>query len=153
MTTTRNARAVVAALITATALGACTSVPMASSDADMQAKQFQPPPVEQSTLYVFREGIFGAAILLNASLGQRTLGQLGPDNYFRVDLKPGEYDMRCSGIEGAGSTAVRIAPGETRFVEVAARLGIGSARCAIFEVSEQQGRSAIAHSKRAAEIR
>ena len=81
------------------------------------------------------------------------LGQLGPDNYFRVDVQPGEYDMRCSGSEGAGSTTLRIAAGEVRFVEVAARLGLGSARCAIFEVTEQQGRSAIAHGKRAAEIR
>jgi hypothetical protein len=126
---------------------------MASSDADIQAKQFQLPPAGQATLYVFREGIFGGALLLSASLGPRMLGQLGPDTYFRVDLQPGDYDARCSGAENAGSTTVRIAPGETRFVEVAARLGFGSARCAIFEVTEQQARSAIAHGKRAAEIK
>lgn len=135
------------------ALGSCTSVPMAPLDADMQAKQFQPPPPEQASLYVFREGIFGAAILINASMGQRTLGQLGPDNYFRIDVQAGDYDMRCGSIESAASTTVRVAAGETHFVEVAARLGLGSARCAIFEVTEQQGRSAIAHSRRAAEIR
>ena len=133
-------------------LGACTSVPMAPPDADLQAKQFQPPPPGQASLYVFREGIFGAAILIGASMGQRTLGQLGPDNYFRVEVQPGDYDMRCSSSEGSGSTIVRIAAGETRYVEVAARLGLGSARCAIFEVSEQQGRSAVGHGRRAAEI-
>ena len=74
-------------------------------------------------------------------------------HFFRVDLQPGEYDMRCSGIEGAGSMTLKITTGEARFVEVAARLGIGSARCTIFEATDQQGRSAIAHSKRAAEIK
>lgn len=153
MLTTRTAHTIVGACITAAVLGACASVPMASPDADIQAKQFQPPSAGQATLYVFREGIFGAAIALNASLGPRMLGQLGPDNYFRVDLQPGDYDMRCSSTENSRSTTVSVATGETRFVEVAARIGLGAARCAVFEVPEQQGRSAIAHSKRAAEIR
>jgi len=134
-------------------LCACTSVPMTEAAADFEAKQFQPPPAGQASLYVFREGIFVAAILLNVSAGQRMLGPLGADTYFRVNLEPGQYDLRCSSIEGAGSTTVRIATGETRFVEVAARLGIGSARCAVFEVAEQQGRAAIAHGSRAAEIK
>jgi hypothetical protein len=85
---------------------------MAPSDADIQAKQFQPPPPGQASLYVFREGIFDAAILIGASTGHRTLGQLGPDNYFRVEAPPGDYDMRCSSTEGSGSTAVRIAAGK-----------------------------------------
>ena len=126
---------------------------MAPSDADIQAKQFQPPSAGQATLYVFREGILGAAIALNASLGQRMLGQLGPDNYFRVDILPGDYDMRCSSTENSRSTTVRIATGETRFVEIAPRFGFVVARCAISEVTEEQGRSAIAHGKRAAEIK
>ena len=148
-----NARKFASAIMLASLLGACASVPMASSDADIQAKQFQPPSAGQATLYVFREGMLGAAIALNASLGQRMLGQLGPDNYFRVDVQPGDYDTRCSSTENARSITVRIATGETRFVEFAPRFGFVVARCAIFEVTEQQGRSAIAHGKRAAEIK
>ena len=148
-----NVRKLASAIMLASLLGACASVPMASSDADIQAKQFQPPSAGQATLYVFREGIFDGANLLSASLGQRMLGQLGPDIYFRIDLQPGEYDARCSGTGAAQSTTIRIATGETRFVEVASRMGFGSTRCAIFEVTEQQGRSAIAHGKRAAEIK
>ena len=153
MLTIKTVRAVVGALAVATVLSACASVPMASSDADIQAKQFQPPPAGQSTLYVFREGILGSAIALNASLGQRMLGQLGPDTYFRIDLQPGEYDARCSSTENAKSTTVKIATGEIRFVEIAPSLGFVVARCAISEVTEQQGRSAIAHGNRAAEIK
>ena len=148
-----NVRKLASAIMLVSLLAACASVPMASSDADIQAKKFQSPSAGQATLYVFREGIFGAAIALNASVGQRMLGQLGPGNYFRVDLQPGDYDMRCSSTENSRSTTVSIATGETRFVEVAARIGLGAARCAVFEVTEQQGRSAIAHGKRAAEIK
>ena len=153
MTTIRTARAIVGALITAAALNACASVPMASSDADIQAKQFPPPPAGQATFYFFREGILAAAVALNASVGQRMLGQLGPDTYFRIDLQPGEYDTRCSSTENSRSTTISIATGETRFVEIAPRFGVAVARCAIFEVPEQQGRSAITHGKRAAEIK
>jgi len=153
MLTIRIARTVMGALVTAAALSACASVPMASSDADIQAKQFRPPSAGQATLYFFREGILGAAIALNASVGQRMLGQLGPDNYFRVDDQPGDFDMRCSSTENSRSTTISIATGETRFVEIAPRFGFVVARCAISEVTEQQGRSAIAHGKRAAEIK
>ena len=149
MLTTRTARTIVGALVTAAALGACASVPMASPDADIQAKQFQPPSAGQATLYVFREGMLSAGMAVNASVGQRTLGQLGADSYFRVDVQPSDYDMRCGATENSSSTTVSIATGETRFVEIATRF----ARCTILEVTEQQGRSAIAHGKRAAEIR
>jgi hypothetical protein len=142
-----------AALALLLLVGACASVPMATADADLQAKQFQPPPDGQGTLYIYREGIFGAAVLLTASLGQRLLGQLGADTYFKVDVPPGQYDARCTGGESSQATIVTVAPGETRFVEVAARMGFAAARCAIFEVSAEKGRAAISHGKRAAEIR
>jgi hypothetical protein len=148
-----NVRKLLSVIMLVSTLGACASAPMAPPDADIQAKQFQPPPPGQASLYVFREGTFGAAILIGASLGQRTLGQLAADTFFRVDLEPGDYDLRCSSMEGAGSATVRIAAGETRFVEVAARMGFGSARCAIFEVAAEQGRAAIANGRRAAETR
>ena len=97
-----NVRKVASAIMLMSLLGACASVPMASSEADIQAKQFQPSSAGEATLYVFREGMFGGALALSASIGQRMLGQLGPDTYFRVGLQPGEYDVRCSGAENAG---------------------------------------------------
>lgn len=133
-------------------LPACASVPMASADADVQGKSFVPPPPGKAALYVYRESVFGAAKLLAVSAGQRALGSLAADTWFRVDLDPGRYDMRCSGGENSESTIVQLATGETRFVEAAVRMGMFAHRCGIFEVPPDKGRAAILAGRRAAEI-
>lgn len=55
------------------------------------------PPPGKGALYVYRESAFGGAVLMSVSAGQRALGSLAADTWFRVDLDPGQYDMRCSG--------------------------------------------------------
>jgi hypothetical protein len=133
-------------------LPACASVPMAGADADARGKAFTPPPPDKAALYVYREGIFGAAVLLAVTVGPRALGSLAPDTWFRIDLDPGRYDVRCSGGENSESVIVQLASGETRFVEAAVRLGMFAPRCGIFEVSPEKGRTAVLAGRRAAEI-
>lgn len=134
------------------ALSGCASVPMASVDLDAQGKRFQEPPAGKAALYVYRESSFNAAFSINVSLGQRVLGALGADTWFLIDVEPGQYDVRCN-AENSDSKMVAIAAGETRFVEVAARLGMSQPRCAVFEVNSSQGQKAITNGKRAQEIR
>jgi hypothetical protein len=126
---------------------------MATADADAQGKSFSPPPPGQGALYVYREGIFGAAVMMSVSAGQRALGALAPDTWFRVDLDPGQYDIRCSGGENSDSKIIQLAAGEIRFVEMAIRLGLMAARCAVFETTPEKGRAAVLAGRRAAEIR
>lgn len=140
------------ALTTTLLLSACASVPMASRDADAAGKTFAPPPPGSATLYLYRESIFGAAYSLALSVGQRNLGALAADTWFRIDVEPGTYDVRCTTPEASGSQSVQIASGETRFVEAAIRMGFVAPRCAVFEVAPEKGRSAVTGGKRAQEI-
>lgn len=57
-------------------LPACASVPMASADAEAQGKAFAPPPPDKAALYVYREGIFGAAKLLSCQQVSAPSGRL-----------------------------------------------------------------------------
>lgn len=141
------------ALVLGLMVSACASVPMAPQDADASGKSFAPPAPGQAALYVYREGIFGGALALNVSMGQRLLGALGPDTWFRVDVPPGTYDIRCLGQEASDSKMIELAVGEIRFVEAAMRLGFVAARCAVFEVDAAKGRQAVLSGKRAQEIR
>jgi hypothetical protein len=134
-------------------LGACGSVPHAPAAEDAAAKAFGPPAADQGALYLYRESAFAGPVLITASVGQRQLGQLAPDTYFRVDLPPGAYNLRCNTSEVARVLSVQLDPGQIRFVEIAARHGINDARCAIFEVEAGKGRSAIMAGQRALEIR
>lgn len=136
-----------AILIVAAALAGCAvKVPMASPSDDQAGKEFAPPAEGLAALYVFREGGFGAPYPLNISVGQRTLGALGPDTWFLINLPPGTYDVRCL----SQNTVVNIAAGETRFIEAALRVGPS---CAPFEVSPAAARKAISNGSRAAEVR
>lgn len=140
------------ALVLLSLISACASVPMASSDLDAAGKQFAPPPPGKASLYVYRESIFGAAVSVSVTMGQRALGALVSDTWFQLDVDPGQYDIRCTGGEGADSKIVAIASGETRYVEVAIRMGVIQPRCAVFEVMPEQGRKAVLGGKRAAVI-
>ena len=132
------------------AVAACTApVPMATAEASAAGQTFQAPPPGQAALYVFREGRFNAAYLLTAHVGQRTLGQLGADTWFRVDVEPGQQSLRCTTSESSEQLQLSLAPGEVRFVEVAAKLGWSAPRCAIFEVSSDKGLAAVLVGQRA----
>ena len=141
------------ALSALASVSACASVPMAPADLDTQGKRFQAPPSEKAAFYIYRESVFGGAYSVNVTMGQRALGALGADTWFLVDVEPGQYDMRCSAGEGSDSKVVAIATGEIRYVEVAIRMGVMQPRCAVFEVTAEQGRNAVMGGKRAQEIR
>ena len=139
-------------LLLAAGLGACASVTLAPSTQDVAGKQFAPPPDGQAALYIFREGIFGSAVLLPVSVGQRAIGALAVDTWFLIEVPPGSYDVRCVGGENADSRTVQLAPSETRYVEAAVRPGFLASRCAVLEVAAETGRKAIRAGKRAQEI-
>ena len=141
-----------AALAVLLLASACASVPMAPPVEDQQGKRFEPAPIGKASLYVYRESAFGGAYTVSTSMGQRLLGPLAADTWFQVEVEPGTYDMRCI-AENTASLPVSIGAGETRFVEVAIRLGIVAPRCAIFEVTPEKGRQAVTNGRRAAEIR
>jgi hypothetical protein len=124
---------------------------MATTEADVQGKKFMPPP-GQAALYVYREGIFGTATTMSVSVGQRTLGALPLDTWFRIDLDPGQYVIRCTSKENSDDRNVQLAADEIRFVEIAPRFGIRSPRCAVVETSPEIGRVAVWAGRRAAEL-
>lgn len=134
-------------------LGACeASVPLTSAQADGQGKTFPAPSPGQSALYVFREGRFNAGFTITATIGQRTIGQLGADTWFLVEVAPGAHQLRCVTPEATEALQVNIAPGEVRYVQIGARLGWNSPKCAITEVSADVGRAAVLSGRRAQEM-
>lgn len=134
-------------------LAACeATVPMTSAQADAQGKTFPSPPPGQSAIYVYREGQFNAGFTITATIGQRTIGQLGADTWFLVDVQPGSHQLRCVTSEATEALQVAIAPGEVRFVKIDARLGFNAPRCTISEVSADVARPAVLRGRRAQEM-
>jgi hypothetical protein len=93
-------------------LPACASVQMATTEADVQGKRFSPPP-GQAAPYVYREGMVARAVTMSVFVNQSRLGALAQEN--------------------SQATSVQLAADEVRFVEIASRFGIRTARCAVVE--------------------
>jgi len=105
----------------ALAVASCTSVPLAPREADTAAKRFDPPAPGWSALYIVREGYMisdEVAVLVD----QRPAGSLAYDSYLRLELPPGQHDVRAEDVENRqplAVTTVQLAAGETRFVSIA----------------------------------
>ena len=135
-------------LILAGTLGACAAVPLATPQENAMGKRFEPPPADKGALYVYRQGLLGAAAPVNVTVGGGLNIALGPDTWVRLEGDPGPLEVRCAG----DSSAVRridVAAGETRYVEVAYRIRLMSPGCSVAEVSPGQGQSAVSHGTRA----
>jgi hypothetical protein len=105
----------------ALALAACTSVPLAPREFDTAAKRFEAPSPGLGALYIVREGYMisdEVAVLVD----QRSVGALAYDTYLRLELPPGQHDVRAENVENRqplAVTTVRLAVGEIRFVTLA----------------------------------
>jgi hypothetical protein len=136
-------------VVTGLLLAGCGTVPMATPAEDQDAKQFRAPPPERVALYVIRPIALGAEPF-NITVGQRTLGQLGPRTFLLTEMPAGRLDIRCHAAENVAAVVVDAAPSTTHYVAVKYRPGIN---CALGEVSEAEGREMVAGTTRAADIR
>jgi len=132
------------------ALAACTSVPLAPRAADTTAKRFEPPAPGFASLYIVREGYMisdEVAVLVD----QRPIGSLAYDTYLRLDLPPGQHDVRAENIENRhplAVTTVQLAAGEIRFVTIANAVFDSPLARAVTEMSAREmpagaGRAAV----------
>lgn len=139
-----------AGLLVLAVAAACTSVPLASREADTAAKHFEPPASGWAALYVVREGYMlsdEVAVLVD----QRPVGTLAYDTYLRLELPPGQHDVRAENIENRqplAVTTVQLAADEVRFVTIANAVFDSPLARAVTEMSAREmpvnaGRAAV----------
>jgi len=129
-------------------LNGCASVPMASLDLDKEAKQFSAPH-DKSRIYIYRNESLGGAVRMVVSLDGATLGQTGPKTYFVVDVQPGKHRIE-SLTENVATLDLETQPGKSYFVWQEVKMGLWSARSALHQVPEEQGRKGVLECQRAA---
>lgn len=80
-------------LVSALVLTGCATVPMASDEADVQAKQFATPKKTMSGLYIYRDSIFGSALKKDLYIDDKFIGESAPKVYFYKTVKPGKHKI------------------------------------------------------------
>jgi len=114
---------ILAAALAAIALAGCgdlneARVPMADAAADGSGRQFLPPPPGKASLYVFRVGK-PQPIIWTITAGRETLAQIGTTSWARLEMPPGQVDLRCSGsMADTTSLLLNLRAGETRYIEI-----------------------------------
>jgi hypothetical protein len=141
-------RAILALLIVmASGLAGCASVPMASMDADAQAKQFSPPK-GQSNIYLYRNETFGGAVALTVSLNGRVMGKTGPQTYFLWEVPPGKHEI-VSHAENTARLVIEAQEGRSYYIWQEVKMGLWQPRSQLHEVNEQEGKKGVLECKRA----
>ncbi|MEW5967999.1 MAG: DUF2846 domain-containing protein [Pseudomonadota bacterium] len=123
---TRNPFFVYAALLFATLVSGCASVPMASLDEDAKAKTFAVRE-GKANIYVYRNESFGGAIPLTVALNGKVAGQTGPQTYFLFEVDPGAHEV-SSIAENTSALKLDAAAGKSYYVWQEVKMGVWMAR-------------------------
>jgi len=150
-------RALYCFVATSFLLGACATVPLAGTAADMEGKRFDPPPPGQSALYLYRTSVLGSEAVFSLADNQQPIGALADKTWIRVEVAPGRHVITCAAPSHAPLTqppaqaaTVDLAPGDVRFLEVDVWPGLPlNPRCVATEVSMDRGRAAVTDGNRA----
>lgn len=126
----------------------CASMPMASPQADQQAKQFQAPP-DRALIYLYRNELFGAAIPMSVSFDGQMAGQTGPKTYFMWEVDSGPHHL-SSHAENVSTVVIDATPGKTYYVWQEVKMGLFMARSQLQQVDEDTGRAGVMECKRLA---
>lgn len=126
-------------------LSGCASVPMAPLDQDSKAKDFSPIP-NKTSLYIYRNETFGAAIPMTVSVNGKALGQTAAQTYFRLNLTPGKYNVE-SHAENISVLHLTTEAGKNYFVWQEVKMGMWMARSLLQQTDETTGRAGVMESK------
>lgn len=122
-------------------IASCTSIPLAQESEDFEAKKFAAPS-ELSSIYIFRNEVFGGARKAGVLLDSKVMGETAPFTYFKWDVTPGRHLISCNDSDRR-SVEVFSKKGSIIFVRqeiLKVPSGLG---CTVYEVSENEGRSAV----------
>lgn len=133
--------------VTVMVISGCASVPMAPLSEDTKAKKFETIP-GKSSVYVYRNESFGAAIRVTVAVNEKMLGQTAPYSYYLLHLEPGLNKFTCF-AENTESIELNTKPDQLYFVRQEMKMGMWAARCAIYETPAEEGKTGVLESSMA----
>jgi hypothetical protein len=90
----RNLCVACLALIGICFFSGCAAVPMASTQADLAAKEFKTPSKNKAGVYIYRNGMVGAGIKLGLFADEQFVGSTAAKTYHYIELTPGNHTFK-----------------------------------------------------------
>ena len=83
----------------------CSSVPLATKEADQTAKQFQSSQ-DRALIYVFRDqALMGAAVTMPLFLDGKLVGGINDYNFRMLEVEPGKHQLGATSTTTTGAVA------------------------------------------------
>ncbi len=121
----------------------CAKVPMAPPEQDTALKEFNPPPVDQSGIYVYRNCFVGAALKKTVYLDSKAIGESAEDVYFYTTTSPGNHVLSTESEFSNNDLEIETEGGQNYFVEQYIKLGVFVGGANLRLVDEETGKKGV----------
>ncbi len=130
-----------AILVATTLLAGCASVPMESKEQTSVAKMFNPPPEGNAGLYIYRSGVFGAALKKDVWVDGKCIGETAP-NVFFYEKVTGDQEHKISTESefSPNDLLVKTENGNNYFVKQYIKMGAFVGGAGLVLVDEETGK-------------
>jgi len=132
-----------AAAAAAAVLSGCASVPRATPEKDLAAKQFPAPSPGHAAVYVYRNEYYGSAARMSLLLNGQAVGDTTGHTFVWFWVGAGKHQI-VSKAENEFVLDLDAKPGATYFVWQEAKMGMLSARSQLHLVDEATGKAGVA---------
>ena len=132
--------------------GCAATVELASAEEDEAAKIFIPPQGD-ANIYVTRKSEFkGSAVLFQVVVDGRIEGEIAPGTYHVVSVEPGPHSVSVTTLQNQSIQQIDVVAGENYFFDVRPKWGLADARADVVQLTESDGRAAIAKNSLAQDL-
>lgn len=132
---------IVFALIAVVVLVSCGSVPMASPEADANAKMFA-PPADKAGVYIYRTAKTAKNLIMPILINDEQVGATTKNTYLYKELAPGVY-VFTGKSENKSTLELEVEQGKNYFIWQQVRPGVMKARNTIQLVDEEKGKAGV----------
>jgi len=128
-----------AALVAATLVTGCASVPLAAPEQDAALKTFAKPPADKAGLYVFRNSFVGQALKKSFYIDGALIGETSNKVFFYQEITPGTHQVSTESEFSDNAISLEAVAGTNYFIEQYIKMGafVGGANLRV--VNETEG--------------
>ena len=126
-------------------LTACNTVPIASNDKDMQAKNFQPIP-NKSKIYIYQTSPFSSVTGVPVALDKKVAGSVTSGTYHVWTVEPGRHVI-SSLTENKNNMWIDSEAGQNYYIKQRISASVWNPTSLLEQVSEKEAKKAINGSK------
>jgi hypothetical protein len=135
-------------LLASSLFAGCASVPMESAEKSDAAKKFAAPAAGKAGVYVYRSGVFGAALKKDVWVDGQCIGETAPNIFFYEEVKgDAEHKISTESEFSPNDLVLKTQSGKNYFVQQYIKMGVLVGGAGIEAADEAKAKKEIAKLK------